>query len=312
MTKDRATEAWEEHKDFYNTFDVIITSDTAPLSRIFLQNGFKGKIIVYICNRFDYGDSLDILNPFPDKEYYELMKWSATEKNVWIVANNIFESVYAMGKGTVVHTIINPVSKPYYSMVDFTNPTESSYDGEKVNFMLFDEEGHMAGEYTKRRWSMIKGNIINNKSGYYVPTYTNDAICHLRDLCLNKGIDVKTGRYKDKDALAHFKAVIHLPYTWNSIALWDALSCGVAYYVPSKEFMHNLLKKKDYWFQNMSYCEDNLGLCEFYREKNSKFIKYFSSFEELHSIDINTDEVYQQAEELFNQNQQKWINILNS
>jgi hypothetical protein len=266
MTKERATEAWKEHKDFYNQFDIIITSDTAPLSRIFLQNGFKGKVIVYICNRFDYGDSLDS-EIFPDKEYYELMKWSATEKNVWIVANNIFESVYAMSKGTVVHTIINPVSKPYY---------------------------------------------VKEKSRYYVPTYSNDTLFHLSYRCLNKWIDATTGRYKDKDTLAHFKAVIHLPYTWNSIALWDALSCGVAYYVPSKEFLLELLKEKGYWFQDMSYCKDNLGLCEFYREKNSKFIKYFNSFDDIRPISINSDEVYQQAEELFNQNQQKWINILNS
>jgi hypothetical protein len=267
MTKERAYEAWEEHKDFYNTFDVIITSDTAPLSRIFLQNGFKGKVIVYICNRFDYGDTKDP-KVFPDKEYYELMKWSATEKNVWIVANNIFESVYAMSKGTVVHTIINPVSKPYYNS--------------------------------------------SSKEGYYIPTYLNDSMLKLHFICLEKGIQVWTGRYKDKDALAHFKAVIHLPYTWNSIALWDALSCGVAYYVPTQGFLLELLKIKDYWFQDMHWCKENLGLCEFYREKNSKFIKYFNSFDDIRPIEINSEEVYQQAEELFNQNQQKWINILNS
>src|SRR5579872_2660547 len=34
---DRAQRVWNLHHDFFNQFDMIITSDTAPLSRIFLQ-----------------------------------------------------------------------------------------------------------------------------------------------------------------------------------------------------------------------------------------------------------------------------------
>ena len=40
---ERALNIWNKHKDYFNQFDVIITSDTAPLSRIFLQNNIKLK-----------------------------------------------------------------------------------------------------------------------------------------------------------------------------------------------------------------------------------------------------------------------------
>ena len=56
ITQEIANSTWKEHKDYFNSFDFIITSDTAPLSRIFLENinEFKGQLIVWVCNRFNY------------------------------------------------------------------------------------------------------------------------------------------------------------------------------------------------------------------------------------------------------------------
>ena len=34
---ERANAIWNKHREFFDSFDVIITSDTAPLSRVFLQ-----------------------------------------------------------------------------------------------------------------------------------------------------------------------------------------------------------------------------------------------------------------------------------
>jgi len=262
MTSQRALNAWNLHKDFYNQFDVIITSDTAPLSRIFIEGGFKGKVVTWISNRFDYSDSKDKCG-FPDEDYYDLLRNRGI--NTFLVANCQFESFYASKKWIAVDDVINPAQQPYY---------------------------------------------IKDKVGFYVPTYSNDTLLSLFNICRKNGFsDVATGRYKDRDSLAHFKAVVHLPYTWNSIALWDALSCGVAYYVPSKEFLLKLLKTQGYWFQNMNYCWDHLDLCEFYKHK---FVKYFDSFEELREIEINNEEIYEESERLFKLNQQKWINILNT
>ena len=37
LNTNEANRRWEQHKEYFNTFDCIITSDTGPLSRIFLQ-----------------------------------------------------------------------------------------------------------------------------------------------------------------------------------------------------------------------------------------------------------------------------------
>jgi hypothetical protein len=56
ITEEVANDFWKNHKDQLNDFDYILTSDTAPLSRIFLENQdeFTGKLVIWVCNRFDY------------------------------------------------------------------------------------------------------------------------------------------------------------------------------------------------------------------------------------------------------------------
>ena len=45
---DRAKKYWDKHKEYFNRFDGIITSDTAPISRVFLQNNWTKKLIIWI------------------------------------------------------------------------------------------------------------------------------------------------------------------------------------------------------------------------------------------------------------------------
>ena len=71
---DRAEKYWNKHKDYFQQFDLIITSDTAPISRVFLQNSWEKKLIIWINNRFDYFDAASLDCDFPDSEYYDLIK----------------------------------------------------------------------------------------------------------------------------------------------------------------------------------------------------------------------------------------------
>src|SRR5438477_2333100 len=95
---DRAARIWNKHKDYFNQFDGIITSDTAPLARIFLQNNYEKPIIIWICNRFDYTDTGSLDCDFPDQEFYQLFQEANVNKNVFIVPYNAFESFYAAQK----------------------------------------------------------------------------------------------------------------------------------------------------------------------------------------------------------------------
>jgi hypothetical protein len=92
VTHERAARVWDRHKDFFNTFDVIVTSDTAPLSRIFLQNGWNKPLIIWVCNRFDYGVE-------GDTEYYELLRKATHMNNVKIIAYTPYEHVYMQSRG---------------------------------------------------------------------------------------------------------------------------------------------------------------------------------------------------------------------
>jgi group I intron endonuclease len=107
MTKEASMEIWERDKDFFNCFDVIITSDTAPLSQIFLRGGYGGKLIIWVCNRFDYS-----MEGKEKEEYIKLLVNSKGNTNVHIIGYNEYESVYCNRYGVCVEDTIRPVYKP--------------------------------------------------------------------------------------------------------------------------------------------------------------------------------------------------------
>lgn len=95
MSHDRAHRIWLQHADYFNSFDMIATSDTAPLSRIFLQNNWHKPLPIWVCNRFDYFDGATHKGTFPDHEYYELMRNACHKRNVKIISYTPYEFFYA-------------------------------------------------------------------------------------------------------------------------------------------------------------------------------------------------------------------------
>ena len=105
ITKEIADSTWKEHKDYFNSFDFIITSDTAPLSRIFLENidEFKGQLIVWVCNRFNY-------EMHDDDAYLTLMSESVGKDNVKIIPYTKFETMWAEAyKVKFTEEVIRPI-----------------------------------------------------------------------------------------------------------------------------------------------------------------------------------------------------------
>ena len=95
ISQDLADSVWTEHMDYYNSFDCVVTSDTAPLSRIFLRDQFKGKLIIWVCNRFDYSDNATNSVNFPDQGYYQLFRSALNRPNTFIRSYTKFEHEYA-------------------------------------------------------------------------------------------------------------------------------------------------------------------------------------------------------------------------
>lgn len=243
MGHDRALHIWNKHKDYFNQFDGIITSDTAPLARIFLQNNYEKPLIVWICNRFDYVDNSTLDCDFPDNKFYELFQSATKQKNVYIIPYTSFESFYAAQKNVIVH---HPAIKP--SGMVHTVPFTSAIPSQ-----------------------------INKQETFLIPAYLNDVVIPREQL----NVATYKGRYNGPNDIKDFKGIIHIPYAWSNVAFFENIQNGLPYFIPSYEFMIQLLKSGAIWWVNSNFFKDHHKLSEWYNEENSSIITYFDSWDDL-------------------------------
>lgn len=268
----KAKHAWDTFKDYYKTFDIIITTDTAPISRVFLQNGWPEipgkKLIIWVCNRFDYYDGASKDCVFPDREYYNLIREARTRKNVHIMGYTPFENHYAR----------------IIKKVDFGN------DVTKPIGML----SKKVWDYKSNPNKIING--YTRKDLFFVPPYHNDTIfMNLSKKLTELDIPNFTGRYNGPLELADFKGVIHIPYAWSNLALFEAFHLGIIYFIPSQRFLIRLAKKGNF-FWSPPFRRNLLHVSEWYCSENKDLFVYFDSWEDLEKKIQTTN--YQQQKEL--------------
>jgi len=245
---DRAKRVWEKHKKFFNSFDLIITSDTAPLSRIFLQNNFKKPLVIWICNDFDYSDQASLDCDFPDAEYYKIFGKAYTKKNVKVIGYTEFEHFYALSKGTYTgHLTITPG-------LTIAEPRPSSIPSH-----------------------------IDKAETFFIPPYHNETnFMDLSAHCSALGIPNYGGRYNGPDDLKDFKGIIHLPYAWSNLALFENLLLGIPYFIPSKDFFCELLSQNNYFHRDKHLTtKESIHLSEWYNTEHQPFLIYFNSWKDL-------------------------------
>jgi hypothetical protein len=254
ITHERALNNWTKNKDYYNTFDLIITSDTAPISRVFLQNNFQKKLIIWICNRFDYAHQPDAEKiGFPDKEYYDLINDVKNRPNISIIGYTPFENIYAnhIKKLNIGNECIKPIG----------------------------QIGDVYNTYTST--------IIEDKKNTFIigPYHNDNLMIDLKSKVKSLGIKVFNGRYNGPKDLAEFAGVIHIPYAWSNLALFEAIQLGIIYFIPSKIFLLSF-KNMNFWHQNMSFLEKYISKSEWYLEEHKNILIYFDSWNDL-NIKIN-------------------------
>lgn len=256
ITHERAENNWNKNKDYYNSFDIIITSDTAPLSRIFLQNNFQKKLIIWICNRFDYAHQPDAEKiGFPDKEYYDLINDVKNRTNVSIIGYTPFENYYAnnIRNLSIGDECIKPIGQ--------------------------------IGEVYKNYTSTI---VDNKEKTFIIGPYHNDNLMmNLKEKVESLGIKIFNGRYNGPKDLAEFAGVIHIPYAWSNLALFEGIQLGIIFFIPSLKFIKYLIhtnidgEKKDSFFWSPPLREDVLYLSEWYCRDFKDALIYFDSWEDL-------------------------------
>lgn len=252
ITDKRAEYYWNKYKDYFNTFDCIITSDTAPLSRIFLQNNWKKKLIIWICNRFDYWHS-----GHADYDYYKTIKQATTLSNVNLIGYTAFENFYCkhIKNIDIGNTVITPTGGISEIYNNFIKKTE-------LNDTLF------------------------------APPYHNDTIMmNLKNKLEELGFKAYSGKYNGPYDLTNYKAVVHIPYAWSNLAFFEMFQLGIIYFIPSISFLSKIVQGKNF-FWSPPFVSKLLTLSEWYDDKHKDLLIYFDSWEDLkHKINnINYEE----------------------
>ena len=247
ITHEKAEYQWNKYKDYYNQFDVIITSDTAPISRIFLQNNFQKKLLIWICNRFDYADG-GPTERFPDKEYYDLIHTAKDRPNVKIIGYTAFENYYANHIKQLA--IGNDIIKPIGKVADL--------------------------------YATYQSTVVDHKSSVYIigPYHNDNIMMNLREKAESLGITVYNGRYNGPRDLAEFAGMIHIPYAWSNLALFETIQMEVPYFIPSLSFMKKLALTHNF-FWSPPFVMDQLPLSEWYCDELKDVFIYFDSWDEL-------------------------------
>lgn len=247
---ERAERIWNLHKDTFSQYDLILVSDTSPLSRIFLQNQSNIPLMIWMCNRFDYYDGAALDCNFPDEEYYKLFKDALSNPKVKIFAYNAFEHYYTGLKN--IHTgdqIITPCAPI---------PPVSSHS-------IIPEQ-------------------IDRANTFFLPPYHNERLyMNLQGFCDALGIPSYCGRYNGPYDLKDFKGIIHLPYAWSNLALFENIQQGIVYFIPSRAFFLELARKPNYFHPELSKLVDEqlFDYSEWYMPSNEKLFIYFESWEDL-------------------------------
>jgi hypothetical protein len=268
ITKEVAEKIWNERKDYFNQFDWIVTSDTAPLSRIFMEHihVLKPKIVVWICNRFDYAMESDIC-------FYELFnKISIANKEQFkIIPYSDFEGIWCNVKG-ISHTLptITPIGiqkKELDYAIDGLQELKSSYtkDSNAKHYYENPEE-------------------LKNK--IFIPIYGNDNIFYsLKNICEENDILYFNGGYKHPEDLRLCKALVTFPDAFSKLITFETIQNEVIVFLPSEEFIIQLNPTTQngfhYWF-NCPFGNLNKELikhCEWYRFKECRI--YFDSIEDM-------------------------------
>ncbi len=246
---DRAKRIWDLHFEMFDEFDVVITSDTTALSRIFLQNNWKKPLIIWVCNRFDYADRASLDCKFPDKEYFQLIASTKNRENVQVFSYTPFEHRHAQIKYNIFAW--NEVIRPSGGGCDYVGKT-----------------------------SAIPKKIVREET-FFVPPYHNDTILmNLSKKITSLGIPNYRGRYSGPGDLKTFKGIIHIPYAWSNLALFENWANGLIYFIPSKKFLLQLAKRRQF-FWTPPFSAKYIGDSEWYHPDFKQLFVYFDSWEDL-------------------------------
>lgn len=255
VTKEVANTIWNTHKDYFNSYDYVLVSDTSPLSRIILENisEFSGTLIVWICNRFNYEMN-------GDAEYHELFARAVNFDNVRIIPYTEFERVWAK------HFNINITE-------DTIRPIGLSTE---KPLSEFEEQGFLG--YDNIEMQITEGDVL-------VSRYHNDNIFQSSSQLFNSyNLTSDVAKYRGYNGLCDlaktFQCYFILPEQYSKLVAFELMNIGMPVILPSERFLLQLSRIPNYWFGS-GINQHTIHLCEWYNEYYDKFALYIDDFSDI-------------------------------
>ena len=255
ITGQRIKELWEEQQKNFLSSDVLIFSDTIPFSRPVLENidllSKNVKILLWITNRFNYA----IEN---DQSYYDLLDFIKNDPRVYFLYANKFEQVYLNnfvklnGDNQFFITPYGKRNKKDFNLKNQKYHNNKlfvmSYQNEKEFYPLYDELNFLGiNFYSKKEW------IPDDEycGPYYIETCS---------------------------------AILHIPYSWSTIALWEYMAIGKTFILPSLKWLNKTYQTHPLFFQTYRSVEAISIFSQWYCEENKSLFIYFDEIEQIKDI----------------------------
>ena len=254
-----SNDIWNYYSDKLDDISVLIFTDTSMIARPFLQNIEKHNCLIVIYITNRFDWGIW---GFTDDFYYQLYSEMSHHNRVIFCADNNYDQHYAMSHN--------------------------------IKF-LYDDSIKLT--------PIINENIIlSNKNKFFIynrGTKINQYEQYLKNLNIDydvygEGYD----RFKNNESICEYKGFIHLPYQTNIQSLWENLGYFIIYYIPSKNFITELITQDNSWY----YWEEknrpnellikSITLSEWYNEQNQELFEYFESWDDLKYKIENTSHEY--------------------
>ena len=276
---DRAIELWEEHQEQFLTSDILIFSDTTPFSRSVLQNlqsiPKKTKILLWITNRFNYAVE-------SDQSYYELLDFVKNDPRIYFLYANKFEQVY----------LNNFINLPIDRQFEFTPYGKRN----KKDFNLKNQKNHNGNIFVmsyqnEKEFYPLCDELTDNEIEFYV-----------------KKEWIPTEEYCGPYDIETCSAVLHIPYSWGTIALWEYMAIGKTFILPSLNWLNRAYQTHPLFFQTYKSIEAISKFSQWYCEENKNLFLYFDEISEVKDMVKNKELLEEKGRLCFKKVQQNNLN----
>lgn len=255
IDSNKSNELWELHKENFLNSDILIFSDTIPFSRPVLERleliPNNTKIILWVTNRFNYANE-------SDQSYYQLLDEVKNDPRIYFLYANKFEKFYLNNFIKIPEDkefFFTPYGKRDRNQFNLANKKDHnqklfvmSYQNEKEFYPLYDELNSLGIDfYSKKDW---------------IPT------------------DEYPGPYEIETC----SAILHIPYSWGTIALWEYMALGKTFILPSLNWLNKTYQERYLFFQTQKSIDLISILSEWYCEENKNLFVYFEEISDIEHI----------------------------